>query len=166
MDIGCLVAARAALSRLRARVIVRVQPTREDRMAKTVHMPEPSIPEGPSPRWIERWLDARALLGAFVKAARKDPLRDAAEALERDGAVVFAAAPGWPRPPVINGFIPDVYAVYEDHEILLELDDEAPASEGSEPPALRRGDAFAAWAVEAEGREYQQIAAPGARGKA
>ena len=98
-----------------------------------------------------------------MKAARRDPLRDAAEALERDGAVVFAAAPGWPRPPVINGFIPDVYAVYPDHEILLELEDEGSVDEG---PTLRRSDAFAAWAVEAEGREHQQIAAPGSRGRA
>jgi hypothetical protein len=163
MDIGCRGAARAALSLPETRVIVHVQRTREDRMAKTAHMPESSVPEGRGPRWIERWLDARALLGAFVKAARKDPLLDAAEALERDGAVVFAAAPGWPRPPVINGFIPDVYAVYEDHELLLEVDDEAPASEA---PTLRRGDAFAAWAVASEGREYQQIVVPGGRGKA
>jgi hypothetical protein len=114
-------------------------------MAKTPHMPGSYLAE------------ARALFGAVVKAARRDPLRDAAEALERDGAVVFAAAPGWPRPPVINGFIPDVYAVYEDREILLELEDEA---------ALRRGEAFAAWAVEAEGRDYQQIAVPGGRPRA
>jgi hypothetical protein len=135
-------------------------------MTKTSHMPGSSDAVGPEPRWIERLPSARALIGAFVKAARVAPeeraLRDAAEALERDGAVVFAAAPGWPRPPVVNGFVPDVFAVYADRELLLQL-----AGDGADPAsALRREDAFAAWAVEAEGREYQQIAVPGVRGRA
>jgi hypothetical protein len=108
------------------------------------------------PGWIQR------LLG---KGERRDPeplaIRKAAEAMDLDGAVVFANLDGWPRPPVVNGYIPDVYAVYEDREIILEFENDRSVEQAQ---ALREDVAFASWADASEGREYDQIIVPGGRG--
>ena len=83
-----------------------------------------------------------------IRGARPDPepraLLDAAEVLEHDGGVVFADLDGWPRPPVVQGFVPDLYAVFEDREIVLSFVNEQSALRET---ARRRDLAFAAWAV-------------------
>lgn len=106
--------------------------------------------------WLKRLLDRRP---------RRDPepeaIREAAEGLERAGAVVFAVLPGWPRPPVINGFVPDVYAVLDDREILLEFENDSSVALAL---AERQDGAFSAWAEQDSSREYEQIVVPGGRG--
>ena len=117
---------------------------------------ESSRYDAPKPGWLKR------LLGT---GAPEDPepraIRRAAKAMDEDGAVVFANLDGWPRPPVVKGYIPDVYAVYEDREIILEFENERSVEQAQ---ALREDVAFAAWARESPGREYDQIVVPGGRG--
>jgi hypothetical protein len=115
---------------------------------------EGEAPKNPEPRrtgWLKR------LLGALLPSrAGHGPraVREAAETLEQDGAVVFANLDGWPRPPVLHGFIPDVYAVFEDREVVLEFEDEESVTK---EPAQRQDAAFATWAGAAPGRAYEQI---------
>jgi hypothetical protein len=107
------------------------------------------------------WL--RRLLGAVLPAreeAEPRAVREAAETLEQDGAVVFANLDGWPRPPALHGFIPDVYAVFEDREVVLEFEDEESVQK---EPAQRQDAAFATWADAAPGRDYEQIVVEGRR---
>lgn len=115
--------------------------------------------------WLRRLLGAGARVRSAIQRARGDPeprvLREAAEALERDGAVVFARIEGWPRPPVIHGFIPDVYAVFEDLEIVLAFVNEASVLLS---PSRRLDAAFASWAAASPCRAYEQIVVPGGRG--
>jgi hypothetical protein len=88
--------------------------------------------------------------GRLVARLRGDPraraLRSAARRLERDGALVFADVEGWPRPPLIRGFVPALYAVFEDRELLL----------GCAEPE-RRDQAFLAWAEESAHRAYEDL---------
>jgi hypothetical protein len=111
----------------------------------------PSAPEsGTRERARGTWL--RRLLGAVLparEAAGARAARGAAEALEGEGGMVFANLGGWPRPPVVGGFVPDVYAVFEDREVVLDV----VRGEGK-----RRDVAFAAWAEGGPRRVYQQIA--------
>jgi hypothetical protein len=115
--------------------------------------------------WVARLMDAGARVRSAVRGALRDPelkaVGEAAEALERDGAVVFACLGGWPRPPVIQGFVPDVYAVFEDCEVLLVFASEPPALEG---PAQRRDRAFASWAAASPMRVYEHVVVAGGRG--
>jgi hypothetical protein len=90
----------------------------------------------------------------------KSPIKRTAEGLDRDGAVVFARATGWPHPPVINGYRPHVYAVYDDREVALSFTTEENVEE---PVSERQTIAFAAWAEEAPEREFAQIVVPGER---
>ena len=117
---------------------------------------------------IERkgWLSR--LFGAgrgILLAARGDPepraLLDAALTLERDGGAVFADLEGWPRPPLINGFVPDLYAVFEDREVVLSFVNER----SSLSDVVRRKDlAFSSWAEAQPRRVYEQILVAGGRG--
>lgn len=108
--------------------------------------------------WLSR-------LRSAIQGARPDPepqaLREAAELLERDGGVVFADLDGWPRPPVVQGFIPDLYAVFEDREIALSFVNERTVLREA---ARRRDLAFAAWAEASALRIYEQILVQGGRG--
>ena len=115
--------------------------------------------------WMSRLRGAGERVRLAIRGARPDPepraLREAAEVLERDGGVVFADLDGWPRPPVVQGFVPDLYAVFEDREIVLAFVNEHSALR----EAARRQDlAFAAWAEASSLRIYEQILVPGGRG--
>lgn len=113
-----------------------------------------SLPFRPRAGWLRRLYDA----------ARGEPgpraIRAAAERLEETGALVFADLPGWPRPPLVRGYVPSVYAVYEDHEVVIRLQvehanrdesDHGPESEG------KKHRAFTAWAETSPQREYEVI---------
>ncbi len=123
----------------------------------------PAITHLPSPPglWIRLSRALRAAIQRWFAPRRPpSPIRTAAERLDREGAVVFARASGFPVPPVINGYRPDVYAVYDDREVALSVSTE----ESAEGPASERQDlAFATWAEEAPEREYAQIVVPGSR---
>jgi len=101
----------------------------------------------------------------LLLAARGDPepraMLDAALTLERDGGAVFADLEGWPRPPVTAGFVPDVYAVFEDREVALSFVNERSVDRD----ALRRRDrALTGWAEASPRRVYEQIVVEGGRG--
>jgi hypothetical protein len=112
--------------------------------------------------WISRLLDAGAKV---LQSARRDPeiraLIDAAAVLERDGGVVFAALDGWPRPPVVQGFVPDLYAVFEDREVVLDFVNEGSVARDA---TRRKHRAFTAWARASVQRVYEQILVEGGRG--
>jgi hypothetical protein len=115
--------------------------------------------------WLSRLAGAGARFRSAIKSARPDPepraLREAAEVLERDGGVVFAALDGWPRPPVVQGFVPDLYAVFEDREIVLSFVNEQSVLRAQ---SQRRDLAFSAWAAASSLRIYEQIVVEGGRG--
>jgi hypothetical protein len=127
--------------------------------------PEPGEDDHGKLGWLTRLAGAGARVRSVVRGVLRDPevraIGEAAEALERDGAVVFACLGGWPRPPVIHGFVPDVYAVFEDCEVVLAFAGEPPAREG---PAQRRDLAFAAWAAASPVRVYEHVVVAGGRG--
>jgi hypothetical protein len=115
--------------------------------------------------WLTRLVGAGSRFRSALRSARPDPepraLLEAAEVLERDGGVVFADLDGWPRPPVVSGFVPDLYAVFEDREIVLSfVNDESVLREQSR----RRDLAFSAWAGASALRIYEQIVVEGGRG--
>lgn len=115
---------------------------------------------------MRRLLDAGALVASALDAVRGEPaaraIRRAAGRFERGGALVFADLPGWPRPPAVHGFVPAVYAVFEDREVLLDIED--PELSGSEPSS-RRQLAFASWATAAPEREVEIEAVVASRGR-
>lgn len=104
--------------------------------------------------WLKRLLGA-VLRTRSARDAERRAIREAAESLERDGAAVFANVEGWPRPPVVQGFLPDVYAVFADREVVLDLAGEDEAAGGD--AEHRREAAFEAWAEAASRRMYAQI---------
>ncbi len=115
--------------------------------------------------WLTRLAGAGARVRSALRGALRDPeakaMREAADTLERDGAVVFAQLGGWPRPPVLLGFVPDVYAVFEDCEVALSFENEQSVLD----PSTRRQDlAFTAWAEASPLRVYEQIVVSGGRG--
>jgi hypothetical protein len=113
-----------------------------------------SAPRG----WLSR-------LRSALVMGRRDPepraLLDAALALERDGGVVFAGLDGWPRPPVVQGFVPDVYAIFDDREIVLQFENDASRLGRA---ARRKSAAFTGWAAGSPVRIYEQIVVAGGRG--
>jgi hypothetical protein len=108
---------------------------------------------------------AGARFRSALRSARPDPepraLREAAEVLERDGGVVFADLDGWPRPPVVQGFVPDLYAVFEDREIVLSFVNEQSVLRAQ---SQHRDLAFSSWAGASALRIYEQIMVEGGRG--
>ena len=120
--------------------------------------PEPGERDDGKLGWLARLLGAGARVRSAVRGALGAPelkaIGEAAEALERDGAVVFACLGGWPRPPVIQGFVPDVYAVFEDCEVVLVFAGEPPGHEG---PAQRRDLAFTSWTAASPARVYEHV---------
>jgi hypothetical protein len=116
--------------------------------------------------WLTRLAGAGARVRSALRGALRDPeigaIRDAAKTLERDGAVVFASLGGWPRPPALLGFVPDVYAVFEDCEVALSFENEQSAAEA---PTRRQDLAFTAWADASSQRVYEQIVVAGGRGE-
>jgi len=126
----------------------------------------PSEGDAGAPSSRSGWLSLLLGVGARVlQGARRDPelraLLDAAEVLERDGGVVFADLDGWPRPTVVQGFVPDLYAVFEDREIVLDfVNDQSILRED----VRRRDLALTAWAQATTRRIYEQILVEGGRG--
>jgi len=105
-----------------------------------------------------RGLLDRARAALRIKRRARLVAREAAR-LEQTGALVFADAEGWPRPPNIDGFVPCVYAVYEDGEVVLRLTD----PEAKHAGERRSHQAFAAWAEQEPEREYEPLPLKGHR---
>jgi hypothetical protein len=129
-------------------------------------LPPPGVKRGSGKGGLlSRLLGAGARVRSALKTARRDPepraILEAAQTLERDGGVVFANLEGWPRPPVVRGFVPDLYAVFEDREIVLEFENERSVLREE---ARRQDLAFAAWAEASPSRIYEQIVVEGGRG--
>jgi hypothetical protein len=114
--------------------------------------------------WL-RLADAGARVRSALRVTRSDPepraILEAAETLERGGGVVFAILEGWPRPPVVQGFVPDVYAVFDDREVVLAFENEGSMLGAS---AQQKSTAFDAWASASSQRIHEQIVVPGGRG--
>jgi hypothetical protein len=119
-------------------------------------------PLGPRSAFVRRLLDAGALVASAFDAVWGEPaeraVRRAVARFERGGALVFAELPGFPRPPAVHGFVPAVYAVFEDREVLLALEDPLDAE-----PQRRRRLAFEAWAAAAPEREVEIVVVSGRR---
>lgn len=100
---------------------------------------------------------ALSALGSALDGARGGPVARAigaaAARLDRRGALVFADLPGWPRPPLIGGFVPSVYAVLADREVVLWVE----PADGASALTDRRHHAFSAWAAAAPEREYDRV---------
>lgn len=130
-----------------------------------VSLPSPEARASAEGRWQTRLVDLGERLRVALRSVGPDPepraLRDAAELLERDGGVVFADLDGWPRPPALQGFVPDLYAVFEDREILLSFVNERSALGQT---SIRRDRAFTAWAQGSDLRIYEQVLVEGGRG--
>jgi hypothetical protein len=96
---------------------------------------------------------------------RGDPERRAiqqsAERLLARGAEVYADLPGWPKPPVINGHIPDLYAVLNKRVVMAEYENEVSVSRSH---ARSQDRAFSAFARSRADVRYRQIVVEGGRG--
>lgn len=89
-------------------------------------------------------------------------IRRSAKRHLKNGAEVFADIPGWPRPPKINGHIPDVYAYYPDgREVVQEFENDRSVFSSH---ARRQDVAFSLHATEFEQVEYEQVVIKGGRG--
>lgn len=110
-----------------------------------------SMPFRPRAGWLRRLYDA----------ARGEPvpraIRAAAERLERSGALVFADSPGWPRPPLVRGYVPSVYGVYEDREVVIRVEQQDEGEDRGPESEDRRHVAFVAWAATSPQRDYEVI---------
>lgn len=111
-------------------------------------------------------LTAVAVTGWAVYEACRDPEREGIErrarALAKRGANVSADIPGWRRPPLINGHIPDIHARFRDgHEKLYEYENERSVRSTH---ARRQDAAFRAYAAESPSRSYRSVVVQGGRG--
>ncbi len=88
-------------------------------------------------------------------------IRRTAKRHRKNGAEVFADIPGWPKPPKLNGHIPDVFAVYQDGEVALEFENR---NSVGRTHARRQDLAFSSWAEESPRRKYQQVVVNNGRG--
>lgn len=88
-------------------------------------------------------------------------IRNSAKKHERNGALVAADIRGWPKPPVLNGHIPDVYANYGCWVVAEEYENDRSINSTH---ARRQHVAFSAWANRSARREYIQIEVEGGRG--
>lgn len=85
-----------------------------------------------------------------------------AERYERKGAAVFADTKGWPRPPLLNGRIPDVYAVFPDgREHAVEVENDR-SIERSHARAQVRD--LCTWATRSRSRRFSVEVVAGGRG--
>lgn len=107
----------------------------------------------------------RHRLPRFSMLSAEDPekvaIRRTAKRHLKNGAEVFADLRGWPKPPTLNGHIPDIFAVYEDREIALEFENR---NSVSRTHARRQDLAFSSWAADSPKREYEQILVKNGRG--
>jgi hypothetical protein len=106
-------------------------------------------------------------IAAAVSYALDDPERReierSAKRHQRRGATVRADIAGWPRPPLIGGHIPDVFAWYPSGRVVVEEfeNDRSVFSVHAE----RQHDAFSRWADRVPNRRrYTQIEIEGGRG--
>ena len=89
-------------------------------------------------------------------------IRRTAKRYVKSGAEVRADIAGWSRPPIINGHIPDVHAVYPDgREVVLEFEN---ARSVFSTHARRQHAAFSAHADEFDHVEYAQVVIRSGRG--
>jgi hypothetical protein len=94
-----------------------------------------------------------------------DPERRAnqqsADRLLARGAEVYADLPGWPKPPVIKGHIPDPYAILNNPVVMAEYENEVSVRRSH---ARSQNRAFSAFARSRPDVQYQQIVVEGGRG--
>lgn len=88
-------------------------------------------------------------------------IQQSAEWHAQRGAEVRADIPGWPRPPVLDGRIPDVHADYGDRVVIEEYENEQSISRTH---ASEQDATFTRWANRSYRREYTQLVVPGGRG--
>ncbi len=89
-------------------------------------------------------------------------IRRTAKRYVKSGAEVRADIAGWSRPPTINGYIPDVHAVYPDgREVVLEFENTRSVFSTH---ARRQHAAFSAHADEFGHVEYAQVVIRNGRG--
>jgi hypothetical protein len=118
-------------------------------------------PSSRTAAFLRRLIDAGSAVSAALGVGGEPTeraIRRAVGRFERGGALVFADLEGWPRPPVIHGFVPAAYAVFEDREVILLVEDEAQPDTETE---LRRRIAFEAWAAEGPEREVESVTVSG-----
>lgn len=88
-------------------------------------------------------------------------IHQSAERHARNGADVRADIAGWPRPPVLDGRIPDVHAHYGDRVEIEEYENERSVVRTH---AAEQHATFTRWANRSYRREYTQFLVPGGRG--
>lgn len=137
----------------------------------------PSVPPSHPPinPWkVAAWLVGGAAVGAagafalanVIEALTEDPerkaIRQSAEKHLARGAEVFADIPGWPRPPVIFGRIPDIYAKYPNGRVKIEEFENDSSVSSTHANAQDR--AFTRWVNMSVRFSYTQIIVDGGRG--
>ena len=133
-------------------------------MAGDIRVPQPRSEEG-VPAWLKVALGAGALYLGYkgIQYLREDPevraIRNSAEDHVRSGAMVFADTKGWPRPPIANGHIPDVLAIYDDVTVIEEFENDRSVMRAH---ARRQHSAFSK--LVASDVFYEQIVVAGGRG--
>jgi len=112
---------------------------------------------------------AAALLTAWVLLREKpdeeaEAIRSLALDLDDEGAAVFADIKGFSRPPIINGHIPDVFALMDDgSQLAVEFENERSVRRTH---ARRQDKAFTKWAkASPKKRAYVQEIIPGGKGR-
>lgn len=90
-----------------------------------------------------------------------DAIRKSAEWHAQRGADVRADIHGWPRPPTLDGRIPDVHADYGDRVVIEEYENDRSISR---PHAVEQDVTFTRWANRSHRRHYTQFVVPGGRG--
>lgn len=107
-----------------------------------------------------------ALGGCALWKVFSDPeprrIRQIARQLEEGDALVFADVKGWPRPPIRNGRIADVHAIYPNgEELLVEVENERSLGRSHARAQVRD---LMQWASEAPGRHFSLEVVAGGRG--
>lgn len=109
-----------------------------------------------------------AVLGVayFLYRRRRDPEVEAiceiGAELEGEAALVLLDIAGAPRPPRLNGRIPDIFALFDDgSELAVEVENDRGVGSSH---ARAQDKAFSRWASRSSRRHYEQLIVVGGRG--